>query len=172
MWTTTLDPSWMPALERIAHAVRQVKTEWHSLFLAIAGALLTRGAEPEALPLLCRAISTMTGADDRTDDREAIGRSTAEHSAMGLPVMGLPALQRRWPVVAAAFMTDEPVRFQELSAVLAATGGSRALAGQLGIERAEVLAWLRGEPVRRDRVAALRAMLEASRGVDARLSRG
>jgi hypothetical protein len=163
-WTTKLDPSWAGAIDRIASAVRQVETEWHSLFLAIAGALLARGAEPEDLPLLCRAISVATGADDRPGDRELIGRSTAERSVMGTPVAGLSTLRRRWPGVAAAFEPATPLRFRELAALLQAVGGSRALAALAGVERAEVLGWLRGEPAR----AALRPVLRVLAGAHVR----
>jgi hypothetical protein len=160
-WTTKLDPSWMGAIDRIACAVRQVETEWHALFLAIAGALLARGAEPEDLPLLCRAISVATGADDRPDDRELIGRSTAERAVMGLPVAGLSTLRRRWPVVAAAFEPVAPLRFRELTALLQAVGGSQALAARVGVAQVEVRGWLRGEPVRVELRAVLRSLLPA-----------
>jgi hypothetical protein len=160
-WTTTIDPSWKPAIDRIASAVRRVETEWHSLFLAIAGALLARGAEPEDLPLLCRAISEATGADDRPRDRELIGRSTAERSVMGMPVAGLSTLQRRWPVVAAAFEPETPLRFRELAALLQVFRSSRVLAETVGVERAEVQGWLRGEPIRSELRAALRSLLRA-----------
>jgi hypothetical protein len=160
-WTTTLDPSWKPAIDRIASAVRRVETEWHSLFLAIAGALLARGAEPEDLLLLCRAISEATGADDRPHDRELIGRSTAERSVMGMPVAGLSTLRRQWPGVAAAFEPETPLRFRELTALLQAVGGSRALAALAGVERAEVQGWLRGEPVRAELRPVLRALVGA-----------
>jgi len=160
-WTTMLDPSWKPAIDRIASAVRRVETEWHSLFLAIAGALLARGAEPEDLPLLCRAISEATGADDRPHDRELIGHSTAERSVMGMPVAGLSTLRRQWPEVAAAFEPETPLRFRELAALLQAVGGSRALAALAGVERAEVQGWLRGEPVRSELRPMLRSLLRA-----------
>ena len=155
-WTTRLDPAWMPAIERIAEAVRQVETEWHSLFLAVAGAMLARGAEPEDLPLLCRAVSMATGADDRPDDREAIGRSTAERSVMGLPVMGLSTLQRRWPEVAAAFVPVEPLRFRELVDLLQEAGGSRALAQRTGLSREALIRLLRGGTASAGQLALLR----------------
>ncbi|RYE92480.1 MAG: hypothetical protein EOO75_06625 [Myxococcales bacterium] len=161
-WTTTLDPAWMPALERIARAVRQVETEWHSLFLAIAGALLARGAEPEDLPLLCRAISMLTGADDRPDDRELAGRSTAERSVLGTPAMGLSTLRRRWPAVAAAFGPTTPLGFRDLVALFEAAGGSRPLATLAGVEHEHILALLRGEPPRGELARALHRLRDVT----------
>jgi hypothetical protein len=74
---------------------------------------------------------------------------------MGTSVAGLSTLRRQWPGVAAAFEPETPLRFRELTALLQAVRGSRALAALAGVERAEVQGWLRGEPVR----AGLRAML-------------
>lgn len=102
LWSVELPDLWQSRVNAIAAAVREVRTEWHSLFLAIAGALLQRGAPPERLPALCRAISLATGADDRTADREAAARTTVQRRQADLPIAGLRELERRWPLVASA----------------------------------------------------------------------
>jgi hypothetical protein len=101
-WSGTVPEVWRGRVEQMAAAVRGVKTEWHSLFLALAGALLARGVPPEHLPALCRAISLATGADDRTADRETAARTTAERKLAGLRAVGYSELRRRWPEVADA----------------------------------------------------------------------
>jgi hypothetical protein len=80
---------------------------------------------------------------------------------MGMPVAGLSTLQRRWPVVAAAFEPETPLRFRELAALLQVFRSSRVLAETVGVERAEVQGWLRGEPIRSELRAALRSLLRA-----------
>ena len=87
---------------RVATAVRQVATNWHDLFLALAGALLDRGVAPRDVPALCGAVSIATGADDRTGDRVDSARSTVACAAGGAPYTGDAALRSRWPEVAAA----------------------------------------------------------------------
>ncbi|MCC6649275.1 MAG: hypothetical protein IT374_27360 [Polyangiaceae bacterium] len=102
VWTTELPPPWRPLAEKLAPAVRAVTTEWHSLFMAIAGALLGRGVPPEHVPALCAAVSVLTGADDRSVDRLAAARTTVERWRLDLPVTGYGTLARSWPDVAAA----------------------------------------------------------------------
>ena len=52
---------WHNGVQAIADAVREVRSEWHTLFLAIAGAL-SRRVPPEHVPALCRAISIASPA--------------------------------------------------------------------------------------------------------------
>jgi hypothetical protein len=102
-WTESLPDAWRPIAAAIAPAVAEVTTEWHSLFMALAGALLSRRVPPEHVPALCHAISVLTGRDDRTEDRVAGARTSAERWLQHLPTTGYTSLAREWPDVAAAF---------------------------------------------------------------------
>jgi hypothetical protein len=101
-WSRDVPAIWRERVESIATAVREVKTEWHTLFLALAGALHSRDAPPEHVPALCRAISLATGSDSRTHDREQAGRTTVERRLAGLPATGYGQLATQWPSVAEA----------------------------------------------------------------------
>ena len=101
-WTAEAPELWHPRVERIAAAVRDTDGNWHELFLALAGALIARGAPPEHVPALARAISVATGADTRVDDREQAARTTVQRHLAGQAVTGYSTLRRRWPTVAAA----------------------------------------------------------------------
>jgi len=101
-WSADVPEHWQPRVRQIARAVSRVETEWHTLFLALAGALMTRGAPAERVPVLCRAISLATGADTRTRDRELAARTTVQKRLAGLPATGYGELARTWPEVADA----------------------------------------------------------------------
>lgn len=101
-WTNTLPDRWRPEAELIAPALRAIASEWHSPFLALAGALLSRGLPPEHLPAFCGAVSVLTGTDTRTDDRLQLARTTAERWQRRLPVTGYTTLRERWPALADA----------------------------------------------------------------------
>lgn len=111
-WTGDLPELWAARVPPIAAAVRTVTSSWHDLFLALGGALLTRGLPPEHLPAMLRAISISTGADTRTSDRETIGRTTAARRAAGLYVAGLRVLRDTYPDVAVA-LEEALVTFAE-----------------------------------------------------------
>lgn len=102
-------------VDAVAAAVRAVDTEWHELFLAVAGALLEVGVEPEYVPALCGAISDATGADTRRDDRVTSGRSTVARWLSRQRVAGLGTLEALWPAVGravrGAFGTGETAAF-------------------------------------------------------------
>lgn len=116
--------AWPPSrIERVAEAVRRVETNWHELFLALAGALLDRGVAPRDVPALCGAISLATGADDRTGDRVDGARTTVACAAGGAPYTGDAALATRWPGVAAAL--------DQATGSMAATRLRRALAADV-----------------------------------------
>lgn len=102
-WSLEVPPVWRPRVAILAEAIRAVSTEWHTLFLAVAGALLSRGVPPEQVPTLCRAISLETGRDARTHDREAAARTTVQRHLGGHPTTGYRSLAETWPVVADAF---------------------------------------------------------------------
>jgi hypothetical protein len=101
-WTNTVPPVWQPRIERLAEAVRAVSTEWHTLFLALAGAMLGMDVPYEHVPLLCRAISSATGNDSKTTGREGDARTTVERYLRGQAVTGFSQLRKHWPRVAAA----------------------------------------------------------------------
>jgi hypothetical protein len=102
-WRSDLPEQWRERVEQIAAAVREVKTEWHTLFLALAGALMTKGgAAAERVPAICRAISLATGVDTRTSDREVAARTTVQRRLSGLKATGYGELCRSWPAVADA----------------------------------------------------------------------
>ncbi len=146
-WAADLPAEWKPGVRRLADAVLAVHTEWHGLFLALAGALLSRGVPPEQVPAIVRAISVATGADSRTIDRETGARTTIERWAAGGPVTGFGELVRRWPAVAAAFEIPAPendapaprplsldeVRTSLLDAIRKAPDGLTVIAAECGI---------------------------------------
>lgn len=101
-WTKELPAIWNDRVPRLAAAIKAVDTEWHTLFLTLAGAMLTRGVAPEDVPGLCRAISIATQADTRTPDRESTAYSSVQKYLAGQRMRAMPALKKEWPGVAAA----------------------------------------------------------------------
>jgi hypothetical protein len=89
-------------VDAVAAAVRAVDTEWHELFLAVAGALLEVGVEPEYVPALCGAISDATGAD----------RHDRRHRMHGLGLRAARRHLRRAVGLALAGGEHEPTRFR------------------------------------------------------------
>jgi hypothetical protein len=86
----------------IAHAVKQVSAEWHSLFLVLAGALLDKGAPPSRLVAICEAIARETGADTRIEDRRASAATTLERHYAALSTVGFTKLAAEHHAVAIA----------------------------------------------------------------------
>ena len=101
-WSPEVPARWAHLVGPIAEAVRRVSTEWHTLFLAIAGAMLSRGVPEEHVPALSRAISIATGTDTRTEDRERGARSSVERRRARQRYAGFGALASGWPDVARA----------------------------------------------------------------------
>jgi hypothetical protein len=101
-WVREAPAAWVERVEKIARAVRAVDSEWHTLFLAIAGALVQRNVPHEVVPALCRAISLATGADTRSADREISARTTVKRWLAEQSVRGRGELERNWPGVADA----------------------------------------------------------------------
>ena len=124
-WTSALPARWQRVVALIAAAVRSVQTEWHSLFLALAGALLRRGVPPEHVPALCREISLATGTDTRTADREISARTSVERHLASLPTTGFARLRDAWPEVAdaldLALARGDEARVREQAAAPAAS---------------------------------------------------
>lgn len=94
-----LAPSWRAPIDSVARAVRSVETEWHTLFLALAGALCELGVEPAHVPSICLEVSRATGADTRPRDRVAAAETTVRRFAKGEPIAGIEQLVARWPTV-------------------------------------------------------------------------
>lgn len=113
-WNNEVLQEWRKGVEVIARAVANVQTEWHTLFLAIAGALLSRQVPYEHVPSLCRAISIATHRDTRTDDRENGARTTVAHWLAKHPIMGYSQLVTYWPEVAIA--VDQGANFARAAA--------------------------------------------------------
>jgi hypothetical protein len=103
VWKDTLPSMLGRIVEPLARVIATVDSEWHSLFLALAGALLSRGVDAATVPALCRAISVATGRDTKTDDREAAARTTVLRHREGLEHTGYGRLARDWPAVADVF---------------------------------------------------------------------
>jgi len=101
-WTTELPEVYRETAERLAVAVCTVSIDWHPLFMALAGALLARGIPPEHVPALCHAVSTLTGGDDRTQDRVTSAKTTVDRWRLGQPISGYSSLCTNWPGVAQA----------------------------------------------------------------------
>ena len=97
-----LAPEWRPRVAVLAEAVRAVETEWHSLVLALAGALCQRGAALGQVPAIVSAVFAATGVDDRARDRLDAARTTVRRFALGEPITGLDQLLVGWPGVHAA----------------------------------------------------------------------
>jgi hypothetical protein len=97
----------------IAHAVKEVRTEWHSLFLILAGALLDRGAPPSRLIAICEAIARETGVDTRVEDRRASAETTLERHYAGLSTVGFTKLAAEHHAVAIALDTSLAINTEE-----------------------------------------------------------
>lgn len=86
----------------------------HRLYLALSGALLSRGVAPDVLPALVRRGAELAG------DAEALRRandaaSTARTWARGAPVIGYSTLRMEWPEVATALDALLPQRAAHVS---------------------------------------------------------
>jgi hypothetical protein len=99
---SNLPPLWLPLAKKVAAAVADEQGQWHLLFMALAGAMLSSGVPAELVPCLSENISRLTGRDSRTSDRLASARSTIQQRRAGLPHTGFGTLQRNWPNVAGA----------------------------------------------------------------------
>lgn len=97
---TPLPEYWRPVVVPVAAAIARVNTQWHALFLALAGALLKLGVPPEHVPALNEAIALATHADDRVQDRVNCAYTTLKRWRAGEAFAALRALQENWPEVA------------------------------------------------------------------------
>lgn len=74
-------------VDALVPAVRSVESEWHTLFMSLAGALCARRIPPEHVPAICAAVSRAAG-DSRTEDRVTSARTTVERWTLGRSVSG------------------------------------------------------------------------------------
>jgi hypothetical protein len=107
----TLPGEWQARALAIGEAVRAtpVDSNWHDLFLALAGAMCQRKIALGIVPALIAAVSHATGSDTRADDRVTGARSTIQKFMMGEAIVGSEALMLGWPDVA---ITLDRVVFQ------------------------------------------------------------
>lgn len=129
-------PGWEARVATMAAAVRAVETEWHSLFLALAGALVRRGVAAEFVPAIVGAVSVATGADSKTASRIAGAQTTVSRARAGMPCKGLRELSIQWPDVAAAVVAvTARGREAELRAVAPAAPAPPAAESAEGLYR-------------------------------------
>lgn len=151
-WRTDVPADVHGRVEQIARAVRGIQTEWHSLFLALGGALLSRGVVPGDLPAFLRAVSLAAG-DGRPEDREAAAKTTVARRLSGQPVRGLRQLRDEWPSVAAALEDSfappvveirsvsalETASAELVEAIRSAGDGLTVIAAECGIGKSHAL---------------------------------
>lgn len=103
-WTSTLAERWRPLSASISTAIRStVAAEYHAMYLAIGGALVSRGVPPEVVPELVRDVAR--GAGSSKPEHHAKGaRDTVAKYVSGLSVSGLYKLGRDYPAVADALV--------------------------------------------------------------------
>ena len=103
-WTSTLAERWRPLSMRIAEAIRStVAADYHAMYLAIGGALVSRGVPAEVVPELVRDVAR--GAGSSKPEHHAKGaRDTVAKYVSGLSVSGLYKLGRDYPAVADALV--------------------------------------------------------------------
>jgi hypothetical protein len=92
---------WSARCKDLADAIGAVETEWHTLFLTLAGALAQRKVPLPFLPAIIGAVSAGTNRDTRQRDRVEAARTTMRRFIAGEPIAGFDQLLVRWPVVAA-----------------------------------------------------------------------
>jgi len=101
-WTTSLAEHWQRRAKVIGEAIRgTVSAEYHQMYLAIGGALLSKGTPPEHVPELVRLIATHAGSSKPAHHGKS-ARDTVARYAAQQAVTGLSFLNRYHPAVADA----------------------------------------------------------------------
>lgn len=93
---------WKACVPILARACARVADGRHELYLALAGALVDKGAPLESLPSVLRAVATATGNDTNIRNRENCGETTVERVRANQPIKGYGSLRLHWPAVADA----------------------------------------------------------------------
>lgn len=97
---------WQSRVTQFAQAALLEQGNWHTMFLALSGALLGHGVASDLIEPIVVGTSIATGSDDRTDDRRNAARTTLAKVAAHREarVMGLPTLRKSYPHLASAFV--------------------------------------------------------------------
>jgi hypothetical protein len=101
-WSNDLPPNWEQCATAVARAIRASVSEgWHTMYLALGGALLSRGCPPERLPAVVLWIASLAASSKPWSHHDS-ARNTANRYASGLEVTGHRRLREKWPAVADA----------------------------------------------------------------------
>lgn len=172
-----LSPAWRPRVAVLAEAVRGVESEWHSLGLALAGALCQRGAPLGQVPAIVSAVFAATGADDRARDRLDAARTTVRRFALGEGITGEDHLLVSWPgvydalaqvlakagprTVAPPLPTAAQASIEVERAIREAPDGVWCVAAACGVGKTRAAQVVAAERARRGRLPSGRAALGA-----------
>ena len=92
----------LPMVETIGQSVRiGVSSDFHAMYLAMAGALVMRRVMPELIPAIVQRIAMRAGSI-KPDHHQKSARDTVDKHRRGERTTGMPALLARWPLVADA----------------------------------------------------------------------
>lgn len=83
---TAVPASWEARIPTIAKAMLSWNDGRHMLYLGLAGALLTRGVDPAAVPAICTAVAVATWPDQAVFDRRRGAETTVERFQAGEPI--------------------------------------------------------------------------------------
>lgn len=100
-WPAELPKDYDEKAKVIATELLRIQDPWHPIFLAIAGALNSRGVPVEHLPLFCRQVA-YHAHDSRPEDRYHCGKTTATKRFNNQPTRGLTYLYSKYPALAEA----------------------------------------------------------------------
>jgi hypothetical protein len=109
-WSNDLPPHWSERAVAVAKAIRTHVTEnWHEMYLALAGALLSRGCPPERVPAMVEWIALAAGSEKPASHRKS-ACDTARRYVAKQSTTGFRSLRDRWPLVANALEEVTPTR--------------------------------------------------------------
>lgn len=101
-FTPSLAEHWQERARVIGHAIASsVTSEFHRLYLAIAGALLTKQVPPEHVPELVR-LTAIAASSSKPEHHERSARDTVARYLAGQPITGMRELTLNAPMVADA----------------------------------------------------------------------
>ena len=106
------------AVRLLADACSRVTDGRHALYLALAGALVDKGAALEHIPAIVRAVAKAAGNDPAVRDRVRAARSTIERASAGDVIRGYGTLRMGWPRIAAGEATDHSRATSSAAAIL------------------------------------------------------
>lgn len=98
-YETSNPEEWEIRIDRIAATVRTFVTkDWHAMYMAMSGALIRRGVDPERVPQLIWEISNRAGSVKPESHRKS-AQDTVDRYYRGIYTTGLGALNKEWPSV-------------------------------------------------------------------------